>query len=105
MFQQINDFYKKMLVNWVKDTQPMWFDFLRSEGFMKFGELMRTYYFAGKEEMDKIMEDFLGNVRVASKEDIDDVIDSQRVVLDMLDELSDKIKKLEGQLNSKKGAK
>lgn len=101
MLQEINDLYHKMLNQWVKEAQPMWFDFLKSDAFLKWMKLFHIYYFDSKKKVDQVMEQMLEGLRLASKEDVKDLVDAQRLIIDMLEELNDRVRRLEEQ-NKKK---
>jgi hypothetical protein len=101
MLEEISNLYQKMLNQWVNQSQPVWFDFLKSEGLQKWLHLFRTYYFESKEKMDEVTESFLENARIASKEDVNDLVDAQRLTIDMLEELTSKVKDLEKKLEQK----
>jgi hypothetical protein len=51
--------------------------------------------------MDEVTESFLENARIASKEDVNDLVDAQRLTIDMLEELTSKVKDLEKKLEQK----
>ncbi|THB64346.1 MAG: hypothetical protein D6B26_05015 [Spirochaetaceae bacterium] len=95
MLQEMEKMYSQYLNEYVNMIQPFWFDMLKSEEFSRFSNLLRTYYFGIKEKQDEAMENGLDSLRIASKEDVHDIIDSQRVILDMLEEINDRIEKLE----------
>ena len=103
MLKEMNDFYQNLLNQWVKNSTPMWFDFLKSEPFLKWMKMFHIYGFDAKEKMDSMMEKVLENTRVASKDDIKDLVDAQRLLIDMIEELNDRIKKIEKNPNSKGG--
>jgi len=103
MFKEWSDFYQKSLNQWVGKAQPVWFDFLGSESFLKWMKLFHIYYFDAKEKTDDMMEKMLSATRVASKSDVNDMVDAQRLVIDMLEDMTRRLERLEKQLDGKKG--
>ena len=95
MLKELNDMYQNMVRNWVKNASPVWNQFITSEAFLKWMKLFHIYYFDAKEKSDSSMEKMLEVVRVASKEDVKDLVDAQRLVIDMLEEIDNRISKLE----------
>ncbi len=95
MFKEFNDLFQQNLNMTIKTMQNSWLDTMRSEQFLKSIKMFHIYYFDHKEETDKAMEDILENSRIASKEDIRDLVDSQRLVIDLLEDITERIEKLE----------
>ncbi len=75
--------------------QNIWLETMRSDQFMNGIKLFHLYAFDKKEETDKMMEDVLEKTRVASKDDINDLVDAQRLVIDLLEDITERIEKLE----------
>lgn len=98
MLKEINDFYQNMMTQWARQSQPMLFDFLKSEPFLKWMKLFHIYFFDAKEKSGKMMENVLGNLQIASKEDIKDLVDAQRLTIDMLEELTERVESLEDRI-------
>lgn len=103
MLKEINNFYQNWTNQWVKMAQPVWFDFLKSEPFLKWMKMMHIYGFDAKEKISDFMEQVHEASRVASKEDIKDLVDAQRLLIDMIEELNDRIKKIEKNSSDKGG--
>jgi hypothetical protein len=95
MLQELEKLYTGYVNDFVNNLQPMWFEMLGSEEFSRWSKVLRTYYFGYKEKQDEAMEQGLDAMRIASKQDVNDIIDSQRVILDMLEELHDRLDKME----------
>lgn len=95
MFKEFNDLFQKNLNTTVKTMQSSWVDTMQSEQFLKSIKMFHIHYFDKKEETDKAMEDILENTRIASKEDIRDLVDSQRLVIDLLEDITERIEKIE----------
>ncbi|HCL55692.1 MAG TPA: hypothetical protein DHW82_01610 [Spirochaetia bacterium] len=95
MLQEMNKLYQKMLNDWTQAAQPVWFDFLKSEPFLKWMKLFHIYFFDAKEKTNEMMEKTLEMTRIASKEDIKDLVDAQRLMIDMMEELTDRLNKIE----------
>ena len=95
MLKQLNELYQHNLNLSVKMTQSVWLDFLRSDEFLNWMKLFHIYYFDHKEKMDKVMEDMLEHTRGASKDDVNDLVDGQRLVIDLLEDITSRIEKLE----------
>lgn len=97
MIKQFNELFQKNLNLSVKMSQSLWLDYLRSDQFLQWMKLFHIYYFDHKEKMDKIMEDILEQTRTASKDDVNDLVDGQRLVIDLLEDITSRIEKLEKQ--------
>ena len=95
MFKELNDLYQQNINLTVKTMQNIWLDTMRTDQFMNGIKLLHLYGFEKKEESDKMMEDVLEKTRVASKDDINDLVDAQRLVIDLLEDITERIEKLE----------
>ncbi|PKL13755.1 MAG: hypothetical protein CVV50_03125 [Spirochaetae bacterium HGW-Spirochaetae-6] len=95
MLKEFNDLFQQNLNQTIKNLQPWWFDVLQSEGFLKWMKLFHIYFFDFKEKSAQVMEDLLDNARVASKEDVKDLVDAQRLVIDLLEDITTRIANLE----------
>jgi anaerobic ribonucleoside-triphosphate reductase len=95
MLEEITKFYQKMVNEWAKEATPKWFDFLKSEPFLNWMKVLHIYMFEGREKLDKFMENINDVLRLASKEDIKDLVDAQRLVIDLLEEINDRLNKIE----------
>lgn len=105
MLKELNDIYQKMMGQWAKQAQPMLFDFLKSDTFLSWLKYFHIWYFDEKEKVDKTFESFLENARIASKNDVEDLVDAQRLTIDMLEDLTEKVDNLYELLEKKaKGA-
>lgn len=107
MIRQLKDLYLNNLNQTTQTMHQMWTDTLKSHHFLKSMRLFQIYYFEAKEKNDRIMEDWLETSRVASKEDVRDLVDAQRLVIDLLEDITDRLEKLEQtskQIESHSGA-
>lgn len=105
MLKEWNDFYQNMLKQWSRQAQPAWFDFLGSESFLKWMKLFHIHFFDAKEKSEDMMEKMLEASRIASKKDVDDIVDAQRLIIDMLEEMTSRILNLEVLVKDQKGGK
>ncbi|HOJ50340.1 MAG TPA: hypothetical protein PKW55_05965 [Spirochaetota bacterium] len=103
MLEEMTKLYQKMMNEWAKDATPKWFEFLKSEPFLNWMKILHIYMFEGREKLDKFMENINDVLRLASKDDIKDLVDAQRLVIDLLEEITDRLDKIESKLN--KGGK
>ena len=102
MLKEWNDLFQHNLNLSIKTTQSLWLDYMNSEQFLKSMKLFHIYYFDHKEKMDELMEDVWEQQRIASKEDVRDLVDGQRLVIDLLEELTTRVEKLEQSIKSSK---
>ncbi len=105
MLKEWNDFYQNMLKQWTGKAQPAWFDFLGSESFLKWMKLFHIHFFDAKEKSENMMEKMLEASRIASKSDVNDMVDAQRLIIDMLEDLTTRLGKLEALVKDQKGGK
>lgn len=95
MLKQLNELIQHNINLGVKIAQPLWLDAMGSEAFLNWMKLMHIYGFDQKEKQNQTMEDILDQARIASKDDVRDLVDAQRLVIDLLEDITDRIEKLE----------
>ncbi len=95
MLRDVNSFFQQMITQWVRTAQPNWFEFLKSDLFSNWMKLFHIYFFDAQENTNNLMEKVLDQTRIASKDDVTDLVDAQKLVIDLLEELTERIDKLE----------
>jgi uncharacterized protein YqcC (DUF446 family) len=95
MFKEWNELFQHNLNLTVKMVQPLWLDTMRSDEFLKWMKLFHIYHFDQQEKQNQAMEEILEKTRIASKEDVKDLVDAQKLVIDLLEDITARIEKIE----------
>lgn len=95
MLRELTEIYFTNINLTSKMMHQLWTETLSSPFFLKSMHQFQNTYFEHREKSDRQMEEWLEVSRIASKNDVNDLVDAQRLVIDLLEDITERIEALE----------
>jgi len=95
MLRELTEIYLNNVNLTSRMMHQLWTETLSSPFFLKSMHQFQNTFFEQREKNDRQMEEWLEVSRIASKNDVNDLVDAQRLVIDLLEDITERIEALE----------